>query len=98
MSVTNATKWYIISEAIADGESVERHRIRAQTSDDQRMADSAKAQAEEWARSYSTQTGVPTTIDIVWLDDAGQPVGAEVEGFYYDPEYPQRDPYQKYGY
>lgn len=92
------SKWYVISEAIGDGESVEVHRIAAQVEDDVAVADPAKTQAEEWARAYSEQTGKPTTIDVVWVGAAGEPEGAQEEGFYYDPAYPQRDPYQRNGY
>ena len=93
-----ATKWYIISEAIADGAAVERHRISAQTARYERGADPAMSQAEAWARSYSEQTGKPTVIEVVSLGDTGEPLSAEGEAFYYDPAYPQRDPYQQYGY
>lgn len=92
------TKWYVVSEAIADGEAVERHRVRAQATDDERYADPARAQAEDWARSYSDQTNRPTTIDAVWVDENGDPAGAEIGTFYYDPNFPQRDPHQQQGY
>jgi len=92
------TKWYIISEAIADGGTIERHRISALTADYKCGADPALARAETWARSYSEQTGMPTAIEVVWLGDTGEQLSAEGEGFYYDPAYPQRDPYQRYGY
>jgi len=94
----SATKWYIISEAIADGGAVERHRISARAASDERRADPALARAEMWARGYSEQTGKPTVIEVVWLGDTGEQLSAEGEGFYYNPAYPQRDPYLQYGY
>lgn len=92
------TKWYVISEAIADGEAVELHRVRAQRLDDERAADSARAEAEDWARSYSDQANKPTTIDAVWVDENGDAAGAEIGTFYYDPNFPQRDPHRQEGY
>lgn len=92
------TKWYVVSEAIADGEGVEVHRVQAEQLNDERAADPAKAQAEDWARAYSDQTGKPTSIDVIWMDESGEPVGAEIGTFYYDPNFPQRDPHQEEGF
>lgn len=93
-----ATKWYVVSEAVADGEGVEVHRVQARQEDDERVADPAKVEAEDWARSYSDQSGKPTSIDMVWTDEQGAAVGAEIGTFYYDPNFPQRDPHQQEGY
>jgi len=98
MATTQTTKWYVISEALADGAAREVHRVRAEVEDDATVSDPAKARAEEWARTYSDQTGTPTTIDAVWLGASGEPERVESDEFYYNPEYPQRDPHEEYGY
>ena len=61
-------------------------------------ADPARAEAQAWAREYSARTGAPTTIDVLLLDERGDVLAAAPDGFYYDPRYPDRDPYEKYGY
>jgi hypothetical protein len=93
-----ATRWYVIAEAVPDGEAVARHRIPARDAAATPDDDPARAQAQAWAREYSSRTGAPTTIDVLLLDEHGNVLSTAPDGFYYDPRYPDRDPYEQYGY
>jgi len=93
-----ATRWYVIAEAVRDGEAVACHHIPSRDAAATPDTDPARAEAQAWARDYSARTGAPTTIDVLLLDERGNVLAATPDGFYYDPRYPNRDPYEKYGY
>ncbi|MFI5274303.1 MAG: hypothetical protein ACHQ4H_14815 [Ktedonobacterales bacterium] len=91
--------WLVISEAIKDGGSVELHRLPAPASatvgsGSERTPE--QAAAATWAQAYSDRSGKPTIIELVVEDDAG--VVTDVQGgwFYYDPTFPDHNPYQDY--
>ena len=86
--------WYVVSEAIHSGESVELHRFRvAERADGSVGDDATRRTAEAWARNYSAETGKPTLIEIVREHD-GSVVDRHSGWFYYDPAHPQHDPHQ----
>lgn len=90
--------WYVISEAIEDGGTVERHRILAppDAAVDVDETPPQQAEAAEWARHYSDSTGKATAIDLVVEDDAGNVTNTQSGWFYYDPAFPDHNPYQDY--
>jgi hypothetical protein len=88
--------WYVVTEAIQGGESVEVHRFRvAERADGSVGDDAARRTAEACARNYSAETGKPTLVEIVREHD-GSVVDRQSGWFYYDPTHPQRDPHQDY--
>ncbi len=90
--------WYLISEAIEDGGTIERHRIPAPLSAavDVNETTPEQAQAAAWARRYSDATGTATVIELVVEDESGTVTDVQSGWFYYAPAGPEHNPYQDY--